>query len=113
MAESTSAPGANPAAEDQGLRWFPPSRPQEQVADPDPRGWHGAPAGRGNAVPAGPVAERCWLCGTRLSAYQLMADGGSACTDLRWYCRDTRVCTDRWTAQRTRRLDSEEPVSLP
>jgi hypothetical protein len=40
----------------------------------------------------------CWLCGTRLSQYQMLPDGGSACDDVRWYCRDTRACTERWTA---------------
>lgn len=40
----------------------------------------------------------CWMCGTRLSADQMVADGGSACHDLRWYCRDTWACTERWTS---------------
>jgi hypothetical protein len=40
----------------------------------------------------------CWMCGIRLSADQMLADGGSACADLRWYCRDTWACTARWTA---------------
>jgi hypothetical protein len=41
--------------------------------------------------------ERCWLCGIRLSIAQMVPDGGSACADLRWYCRDMRACTGRWT----------------
>jgi hypothetical protein len=28
----------------------------------------------------------------------MVADGGSACADIRWYCRDMRACTERWTA---------------
>ena len=40
--------------------------------------------------------KRCWLCGIRLPAEQMVADGGSACLDLRWYCRDMRACTERW-----------------
>ena len=40
--------------------------------------------------------ERCWLCGIRLPAAQLVPDGGSACADVRWYCRDLRACTGRW-----------------
>ena len=40
----------------------------------------------------------CWMCGIRLSADQMVADGGSACSDLRWYCRDTWACTARWTS---------------
>jgi hypothetical protein len=46
--------------------------------------------------------KSCWMCGTRLPAEQLVADGGSACPDLRWYCRDTRACTERWTSRRAR-----------
>lgn len=44
----------------------------------------------------------CWMCGTRLSADQMVADGGSACHDLRWYCRDTWACTERWTSPSAR-----------
>jgi hypothetical protein len=43
-------------------------------------------------------AKSCWLCGIRLPADQMVADGGSACVDLRWYCRDTWACTERWTS---------------
>ncbi len=42
-------------------------------------------------------AKSCWMCGIRLPADQMVADGGSACPDLRWYCRDTWACTERWT----------------
>jgi hypothetical protein len=35
--------------------------------------------------------ERCWLCGIRLPIAQMVPDGGSACADLRWYCRDMRA----------------------
>src|SRR5215472_7315651 len=41
--------------------------------------------------------ERCWLCGIALPIAQLVPDGGSGCADVRWYCRDMRGCTDRWT----------------
>src|SRR5205814_2330800 len=90
--------------------------------DPVPFGWgkggraggrDAAPAGRGKAVPAGSATERCWLCGARLATYLLMADGGSACADVRWYCRDARACTSRWTVQRIRRLESGEPTQVP
>jgi hypothetical protein len=43
------------------------------------------------------------MCGIRLPADQMVADGGSACPDLRWYCRDTAGCTERWTSHATRR----------
>jgi hypothetical protein len=44
-------------------------------------------------------AKSCWMCGIRLPADQMVADGGSACLDLRWYCRDTWACTERWTSR--------------
>jgi len=44
----------------------------------------------------------CWMCGIRLPAEQMVADGGNACPDLRWYCRDTRACTERWTSRPAR-----------
>jgi hypothetical protein len=42
------------------------------------------------------AAETCWLCGYRQSAAQMIADGGSACPDIRWYCLDMLSCTQRW-----------------
>jgi hypothetical protein len=52
------------------------------------------------ASQSGPAAVRtCWLCGIRLPADHMMADGGSACADVRWYCLDRRGCTERWTAR--------------
>jgi hypothetical protein len=41
----------------------------------------------------------CWMCGINLSADHMVADGGSACADVRWYCVDTRACTERWTSR--------------
>ena len=130
MAESPPAHGADPAAgqrpdavpagqphePNQPQEWiWPPERswPQEQVAGPHAGRRDADPAGRGNAVPAGSATERCWLCGARLATYMLMADGGSACEDVRWYCRDARACTSRWTVQRIRRLESGDPTSVP
>ena len=59
----------------------------------------------------------CWMCGIRLPANQMMADGGSACLDLRWYCRDTWGCTQRWTSHSarpaTRRPDMAETSEAP
>ena len=117
MSESASARPENPAADNQGPRWLwsdqpqePASPPQEQVAGLSAGGRDAVPGG---GIPAGPATERCWLCGARLTVQMLVPDGGSGCTDVRWYCRNTRVCTDRWTAQRVRRLDFGEPASLP
>lgn len=44
----------------------------------------------------------CWMCGIRLPADQMVADGGTACADLRWYCLDTWGCTERWTSRSAR-----------
>ena len=124
MAASAPAHGADPAPE-QHPDAVPPGQPQEaiwpleaiwpqeQAAGLHAGGRDAAPAGRGKAVPAGSATERCWLCGASLATYMLMADGGSACADVRWYCRDTRACTSRWTVQRIRRLDSGEPAPAP
>jgi hypothetical protein len=54
---------------------------------------------RGTSLPAGPTVVRsCWICGIRLPIDHMVADGGSACADIRWYCRDMRACTERWTS---------------
>ena len=47
-------------------------------------------------------AKSCWMCGIRLPADQMVADGGSDCPDLRWYCQDTWACTERWTSRPAR-----------
>lgn len=44
--------------------------------------------------------ESCWLCGQTMMTYQLLPDGGDGCADVRWYCLDTRGCTERWVAGR-------------
>jgi hypothetical protein len=53
---------------------------------------------RGAPVLAAPSAiKSCWICGIRMPAEHMVADGGSACADIRWYCLDMRACTERWT----------------
>jgi hypothetical protein len=42
----------------------------------------------------------CWLCGIHLHKQQMVPDGSSVCTDIRWYCKDTQACTERWTSSR-------------
>jgi hypothetical protein len=44
----------------------------------------------------------CAMCGIQLPANQMVPDGGQACADVRWYCRDARACTDRWTSRLNR-----------
>jgi len=63
--------------------------------------------GTGEPRPASHWAEpapirSCWMCGIRMPADQMVADGGSACSDLRWYCLDTWGCTERWTSRSAR-----------
>ena len=52
--------------------------------------------------------KSCWMCGTRLYPGLLVADGGSACADVRWYCLDMRACTERWTSRLASRADLRE-----
>ena len=42
---------------------------------------------------------RCALCGLELPLGLMVPDGGHACADLRWYCKDAKACTDRWTSR--------------
>ena len=45
---------------------------------------------------------QCSLCGIALPLGLLVPDGGGACADVRWYCKDARGCTERWTRWRFR-----------
>ena len=45
-------------------------------------------------------AAQCSMCGTALPLGLLVADGGQACTNIRWYCKDAKSCTERWTTAR-------------
>lgn len=42
------------------------------------------------------VAE-CSICGVTHPLGLLVPDGGGACADVRWYCKDVKSCTERWT----------------
>jgi hypothetical protein len=55
------------------------------------------PVTEGLIAPRGTVVP-CWLCGTHQNLDQMVPDGGSACDDIRWYCRNTLACTERWTS---------------
>jgi len=41
----------------------------------------------------------CSLCGFERPIGLMVPDGGEACADLRWYCKDARSCTERWTSR--------------
>jgi hypothetical protein len=47
--------------------------------------------------PGWSIVQPCWLCGRRQPTDHMVADGTTACTDVRWYCADARACTERWT----------------
>ena len=55
-----------------------------------------------------PAVEPCWMCGIRLPVSQMVADGGSACGNLRWYCFDVRGCTERWTTRTARPVSGRD-----
>ena len=44
---------------------------------------------------------RCSMCGITLPLALMVPDGGQACTDIRWYCKDAMSCTTRWTTAHT------------
>ena len=57
-----------------------------------------APAEQGeNRLRPLEVAE-CCMCGIERPLGLLVPDGGGACADIRWYCKDVKACTERWTA---------------
>jgi hypothetical protein len=43
---------------------------------------------------------QCSMCGIALPLGLLVPDGGPACADIRWYCKDAMSCTERWTTAR-------------
>ena len=92
----TVGASSNPAMSDVG----------EQITSRVPLGPRRLPAppGAGRHGADGAAFESCWMCGVRLPTSQMIADGGHACADLRWYCGDTRACTERWTARGPRAI---------
>jgi hypothetical protein len=54
-------------------------------------------------------SARCSLCGIELPKGLMMPDGGRACTDIRWYCKDAKSCTERWTARLPGRMPPADP----
>lgn len=71
------------------------------------------PPGKGSGVRRAGVVS-CWMCGIRLHSSEMMPDGGDWCDDIRWYCRDVRACTQRWTTSRSvLSANDEEPQETP
>ena len=56
-------------------------------------------ATRTGPQPSVPASATCWLCGTQMPTAVMVADGGTACADVRWYCQDAQQCTWRWTSK--------------
>jgi hypothetical protein len=59
---------------------------------------HRSPAPRIGAGRADIVS--CWMCGICQQSSEMVSDGGSACDNIRWYCKDARACSERWTTSR-------------
>ena len=57
-----------------------------------------APAQRDRLRPL--EVAQCSMCGVALPLGLLIPDGGEGCADIRWYCKDAKSCTERWTTAR-------------
>ena len=67
------------------------------------------PPGKGSGARRAGVVS-CWMCGIRLNSSEMVPDGGDWCEDIRWYCRDAKACTQRWTtSRRVLSANGEEP----
>jgi hypothetical protein len=66
-----------------------PASPRLALAEPP------APTQRGGLRPL--AVAQCSLCGIALPLGLLIPDGGQACADVHWYCKDAKSCTERWT----------------
>lgn len=98
MALQASSAMALPSA------WQPePSPATLRLAPTEPAA---AEQGEGRLRPLA-VAE-CTMCGATRPLGLLVPDGGKACADVRWYCKDVRSCTERWTAALP-----QQPEALP
>ena len=74
-------------------------RPDQNPTTPDLAPVRPATATQRNQPRPLEVAQ-CSLCGIALPLGLLVPDGGQACADIRWYCKDAKSCTERWTAAR-------------
>jgi hypothetical protein len=81
-------PATSPETESEQL----PASPRLVLAEPP------APTQRDRLRPL--EAAQCAMCGVTRPLGLLIPDGGQACADIRWYCKDAKSCTERWTAAR-------------
>lgn len=79
-------------------------RPVQNTTTPDPA--PARPAATQHNRPRPLEVAECSLCGIALPLGLLVPDGGQACTDIRWYCKDAMSCAHRWTT-------ATSPVSAP
>ena len=82
------------------------TRPEQQSASPQPSA--DPPAAARRELRPLEVAE-CAMCGIALPLALLVPDGGQACADIRWYCKDAKSCTERWATARSPR-DERTPA---
>ena len=80
-------------------------RPVQDTTIPDLAPVRPATATQHNRPRPLEVAQ-CSLCGIALPLGLLVPDGGQACADIRWYCKDAMSCAHRWTT-------ATSPVSAP
>jgi len=69
-----------------------PASPGLTLAEP--------PAAAQRDAPRPLEVASCSLCGLARPLGLLVPDGGGACPDIRWYCKDAGSCTERWTNAR-------------
>lgn len=58
-------------------------------------------------------AATCSLCGFERPVGLMVPDGGQACADLRWYCKDVKSCTQRWTTTKHAGPAAGIPAAIP
>ena len=82
----------------------PPETGPEQLPVNSSLTLPGPPAPTPSGRPRPLEVAQCSLCGIARPLGLLVPDGGQACADIRWYCKDAKSCAERWTtASRPRR----------
>jgi len=82
------------------LAWDPEPLPVSPRLEPSASPADALAAAPGDAHRRPLQVAQCSLCGTALPLGLLVPDGGEACADVRWYCKDAKSCTERWTTAR-------------
>jgi hypothetical protein len=72
------------------------TEPEQLAVIPDPASATPLTATQRNRTRPLEVAQ-CSMCGIALPLGLLVPDGGQACADILWYCKDAMSCTERWT----------------